>query len=167
VLKLRCNKRSAYIETPTPPSSKRSPHFETRTCLGENKNFGHGSWGDWSQEWLCWSESESYVTTDCQSASQSRNKAPIWGSRCQTVAGLLMWGALSDERTALSFTVAADPRQRSRFRVRVPWESWLYFTVSDSTLPFSSPSTTRRVTVEVLDPASTRDDCPGEDQQEI
>jgi hypothetical protein len=36
------------------------------------------------------------------------NKAPIWGLRpdlyyCQTVAGLLMWGALSDERTGLSF----------------------------------------------------------------
>jgi hypothetical protein len=29
-----------------------------------------------------------------------------------------MWGALSDERTGLSFTFAADSRQRSRFRVR-------------------------------------------------
>jgi hypothetical protein len=42
------------------------------------------------------------------SASLSWNKAPIWGLRpdlyyCQTVAGLLMWGALSDERTGLSF----------------------------------------------------------------
>jgi hypothetical protein len=36
VLKLRCNKRSAYTERPTPPSPKRRPHFETRTCLGEN-----------------------------------------------------------------------------------------------------------------------------------
>jgi hypothetical protein len=49
-------------------------------------------------------ESESYVTTDGQSASLSWNKAPIWGLRpdiyyCQTVAGLLVWGALSDERT--------------------------------------------------------------------
>jgi hypothetical protein len=44
---------------------------------------------------------ESYVTTDGQSVSLSWNKAPIWGLRpdfwyCQTVAGLLMWGALSD-----------------------------------------------------------------------
>jgi hypothetical protein len=31
-----------------------------------------------------------------------------------------------------------------------------YFTVSDLRLPFSSPPTTRRVTVEVFDPASTR-----------
>jgi hypothetical protein len=54
---------------------------------------------------------------------------PIWGLRpdfcyCQTVTGLLMWGALSlsDERTGLSFTIVVGPRQRSHFRVRVPWE---------------------------------------------
>jgi hypothetical protein len=73
-------------------------------------------------------ESESYVTTDGQSASLSWNKAPIWGLRpyfcyCQTVVGLLMWGALSDERTGLSFTIAAGHRQRSHSRVRVPWDS--------------------------------------------
>jgi hypothetical protein len=54
----------------------------------------------------------SVVMTDGQSVSVSWNKVPIWGLRpyfycCQTVAGLLMWGALSDERTGLSFTVAA------------------------------------------------------------
>jgi hypothetical protein len=32
----------------------------------------------------------------------------------------LIWGALSDERTGLSFTIAAGPRQRSHFQVRVP-----------------------------------------------
>jgi hypothetical protein len=58
------------------------------------------------------SESESYVTTDGQPASLSWNKAAIWGLRpdfyyCLTVAGLLIWGALSDERTGLSFTIAA------------------------------------------------------------
>jgi hypothetical protein len=42
VPKLRCNKRSVYIERPIPPSPKRRPHFETRTCLGKNTNFGHG-----------------------------------------------------------------------------------------------------------------------------
>jgi hypothetical protein len=46
------------------------------------------------------SQSQSYITTDGQSASLSWNKAPIWGLRpdfcyCQTVAGLFMWGALS------------------------------------------------------------------------
>jgi hypothetical protein len=34
---------------------------------------------------------------------------------CQTVAGLLMWGALSDERTGLSFTVALGPRRADNF----------------------------------------------------
>jgi hypothetical protein len=58
--------------------------------------------------------SESYITTDGQSASLSWNKASIWGLRpdfyyCQTVAGLLMWGALSDERTGLSFRISAGP----------------------------------------------------------
>jgi hypothetical protein len=64
-----------------------------------------------------------------------------------------MWGALSDERTGLSFTVAAGVRQRSHSRVRVSWDSRPYFTVSDSRLPFSSSPTTRRVTVEVFDSA--------------
>jgi hypothetical protein len=53
---------------------------------------------------------KSYVTTDGQSASLSWNKAPIWGLRpdldySQTVAGLLMWGVLCDERTGLSFAI--------------------------------------------------------------
>jgi hypothetical protein len=70
-------------------------------------------------------ESESYVTTDGESASVSSYKAPIWGLRpdfyyCQTAAGLLMSGALSDERTGLSFKIAAGPRQISYFWVRVP-----------------------------------------------
>jgi hypothetical protein len=54
------------------------------------------------------SQSQSYVNTDGQSASLSWNKEPIWGLRsdiyyCLTVTGFLMWGALSDERTGLSF----------------------------------------------------------------
>jgi hypothetical protein len=74
------------------------------------------------------SEFESYVTTDGQSASLSRNEAPIWGLQpdfcyCQNVSGLLMWGALSEERTGLTFKIAAGPRQRSHSRVRVPRDS--------------------------------------------
>jgi hypothetical protein len=96
----------------------------------------------------------SYVTTDGQSASLSWNKAPIWGLRPdfyyrRTVAGLLMWGALSDVRTGLSFTIAAGPCQRSHSLVRSPLDSRPYFTVSDLRLPISSPPTTSRVTVEV------------------
>jgi hypothetical protein len=45
-----------------------------------------------------------------------------------------MWGALSDERTGLSFTSAPGPRQYRHFRVRLSWDSWPYFTVSDSRL---------------------------------
>jgi hypothetical protein len=82
----------------------------------------------------------------------------IWDLRpdfyyCQTVAGLLMWGALSEERTSLSFTIAAGPCQHS-LGSRVPWNLWPYFTVSDSRLPFSSLPTIRRAMVEVFDPAS-------------
>jgi hypothetical protein len=74
-----------------------------------------------------------------------------------------MWGALSDERTGLSLVYAAGPRQRSLSRVQVPWDSWPYFTVSDLRLHFSSPPTTRRATVEVFDPASTRGGLPCRD----
>jgi hypothetical protein len=68
-----------------------------------------------------------------------------------------MWGAVSDERTGLSFIVAAGPRQRSHFRVPVTWDSRPYFTVSDSRLSFLSLPTTRRATMQVFDPASTQE----------
>jgi hypothetical protein len=50
--------------------------------------------------------SESHVTIDGQPASLSWNKAPIWGLwpdlyYCLTVVRLLIWGALSDERTSV------------------------------------------------------------------
>jgi hypothetical protein len=71
------------------------------------------------------SQSQSNVTTDGQPASLCWNKAPIWGLRpdldyCLTVAGLLIWCALSDERTSLPFAIATGPRQRSHFRDLVP-----------------------------------------------
>jgi hypothetical protein len=37
--------------------------------------------------------------------------------------GLVFLERLSDEKTGLSFVYAAGPRQRSRSRVRVPWDS--------------------------------------------
>jgi hypothetical protein len=54
VLKPRSNKRNPYIlvERPTPPSSNGKSRFETRACLGENKNPSHVSWGECSQKWL-------------------------------------------------------------------------------------------------------------------
>jgi hypothetical protein len=72
-----------------------------------------------------------------------RNTEYVW-----QVTFLIPWGALS--------VCAAGPCQRSLSRVLVPWELRPYFTVSDLRRPFSSPPTTRRVTVEVFDPASTR-----------
>jgi hypothetical protein len=51
---------------------------------------------------------------------------------CQKVAGLPIWGALSGERTGLPFTIAAGSSQRNHSRVRVPPDSWPYFTVSDN-----------------------------------
>jgi hypothetical protein len=83
--------------------------------------------------------SQSCVTSDGQSASLFWCQAPIWGLRpdfyyCQTVAGLLMWGALFDERTGLPLTIAAGLRQRCQSWVRVQRDSWPYFTVLDSRL---------------------------------
>jgi hypothetical protein len=75
---------------------------------------------------------------------------------CVTVTVLFLWGALSDEWSGLYFVYAAGPCQRSLSQARVPWDLRPYFTVSDLRLPFSSPPTTRRVTVEVFDPASTQ-----------
>jgi hypothetical protein len=46
-----------------------------------------------------------------------------------------MWGTLSDERTGLSFTIAAGPRQHIHSCILVPRASWPYFTVSDLRLP--------------------------------
>jgi hypothetical protein len=46
-----------------------------------------------------------------------------------------MLGALSDERSGLSFTIATNPRQRSHSRVQVPRDSLPYFTDPDSRLP--------------------------------
>jgi hypothetical protein len=57
----------------------------------------------------------------------------------------------------VSLTIAAGPRQRSHSRIRVPCDSLPYFTVSDLRLPFLSRPTTRRATVDVFDPASTRE----------
>jgi hypothetical protein len=82
-----------------------------------------------------------------QSVSKSWCRAPS-GAHDQILV-LFLWGALSDERTGLSFVYAVGPCQRSLFRVQVPWNSRPYFTVSDLRLSFSSPLTTRRVTVEV------------------
>jgi hypothetical protein len=74
------------------------------------------------------SQSQSFITTDGQSTKLPWCQAPSRAQEQtfryrQTAADLLMWDALSDERTDLSFTIADGPRQRSHSRVRVPPDS--------------------------------------------
>jgi hypothetical protein len=126
-------------------------------------------------------ESENCVTTDGHLSSLSWCQAPISSWRpdccyCQTVAGLLMWGALSDERKGLSFTIAAGPAIAvipgadsygihdhillSQIRDSPNLEGQVSVFISPSNrvfqlypqrrVPFSSPPTTRRSTVEVF-----------------
>jgi hypothetical protein len=70
---------------------------------------------------------------------------------CLTVAGLLIWGALSDERLLLLvfasgiFLWSASLGTRDHILLS-----------QDLRLPFSSLPTTRRVTVDVFYPASIR-----------
>jgi hypothetical protein len=94
------------------------------------------------------SESELFYDGSLLPISSSWRRAP-WDSRPEFFP--LNW----TPAVSLSFTISAGPRQRIHFRVRVPWDSRLYFTVSDLRLPFSSPPTTCRATVEVFDLAPT------------
>jgi hypothetical protein len=102
------------------------------------------------------SESESYITTDGQSASLSWNKAPVWGLwpdfyYCQTVGGLLIWGAFSLTRgqvCRLQLLLALASAVFLGSESRGTRDHILLSQIRDS------PPTTRRVTVEVLDPAS-------------
>jgi hypothetical protein len=107
----------------------------------------------WITDLLNSSQSQSHIATDGHSVTKSS-----WPDICYCliITVLFFWGVLSDERTGLSFVYAAGSFQPSLYLVRVPWDSWPYFPVSDLRLPFSLPPTTRRVTVEVFDPASTR-----------
>jgi hypothetical protein len=92
----------------------------------------------YSQSKSSQSKSKSKLCYDRRSVGQSfLVQAPIWGLRpdiyyYKTVAGLVMWGVLSGERKGLPFTIAAGLGQCSHSWVRVPPDSWLHFTVSDS-----------------------------------
>jgi hypothetical protein len=72
----------------------------------------------------------------------------------RSIRSVSMEASLLDSKHVTICT--AGPCQRSVSRVLVPWDLRPYFTVSHLRLPFSSPPTTRRVTVEVFVPASTR-----------
>jgi hypothetical protein len=72
---------------------------------------------------------QSHIATDSQSVGKSWCQAPsgthdqIFSYYYLTVTVLFLWGALSDEKTSLSFVYAAGSSQRSLSRVRVPWYS--------------------------------------------
>jgi hypothetical protein len=55
--------------------------------------------------------------------------------RTEPLQSYSLCNILSDERTGLSFTVAAGPHQLSHFPLRVPRDSRPHFTVSGSRLP--------------------------------
>jgi hypothetical protein len=132
--------------------------FETSLFVASYDSQGHGGGIQPRLHMVLLAASESYVTTDGQSASLSWYKAPIRGLRPDfyfrmeygirlTVTVFIPWGTLSDKRMGLSFVCTAGPYQRNLSQVLVPWDLRPYFTVSDLRLPFSSPPTTRRVTV--------------------
>jgi hypothetical protein len=52
-----------------------------------------------------------------------------------TDAVFLLWCALSDERSSLSFTVAAGPRQHSLSYIRIPQASWPFLLSQFGTPP--------------------------------
>jgi hypothetical protein len=140
--------------------------------------------GDWLAFLTELIKLESKICHDQQSVGQSfLVSSHMWGPIpiFVTVRQLQVcwYGAPSlDEWTGLSFTIVAGPHQRSHSQVWVLWDSWPYFTVSDSRLPqpggylyspgtgwpsytsrywvpSSSPPMTRRATVEVFKPAYT------------
>jgi hypothetical protein len=140
------------------PKTRSTPCWTTSVCSSTVTNAERRNTALTLNTLLTSLRVQSYIMTDGQSASLSWNKASIWGLRpgfyyCQTVAGLLIWGVLSYERTGLSFTIIAGLRQISHSRVRAPWDSQPYCNLSDSRLCFLSPPTTM---VEVFNPASTR-----------
>jgi hypothetical protein len=134
------------------------------------------------------SGSETYVTTDGQSASLSCNKAPIWGLRpdfitmrqlrvcwcgalsltrrrvCRLQLLLVLASAVilgSDSRGTRDHILLSQIRDSPNLQGKAPvfispGREWSGYT-HRHWVPFSSPPTTRRATVEVFDPASTRD----------
>jgi hypothetical protein len=128
----------------------------TTTDLGDDYILTHSLVQVQVQVTLRLTVSQSVSKSWCRAPSGAHDQMFITIERYGFV---FLWDALSDERMGLSFLHATGPCQRSLSRVRVPCVSRPHFTVSDLRHPFSSPPTTRRVTVEVFDPASTRVNC--------
>jgi hypothetical protein len=133
------------------------------------------------------SKTKSY---DRQSVSQSclGVKHPSGAPRLdicyhKSVMAVLMWGAFSDKRTSLLFTIASGLHKRSHSQVQILWGSWPYlnhirFRTSPTcrarssylyslgtgwpsytpwhSVPFSLPLTTHWATVKVFESAATQ-----------
>jgi hypothetical protein len=139
-------------------------------------------------DWICQSQSQSQRCYDRRSFGESVLVSSFILDRrpdflyCQTVAGLLMWGALSDERTAChlqlllalaSAVILGSESHGTNDHILLPQildssnleGQVLVFTSRRNTdaslnpmhwFPFSSSHTTRRVTMEVFVTGSTR-----------
>jgi hypothetical protein len=102
---------------------------------------------------------EFYVTTDGQPASLSWNKAPIWGLRpdlhylCDSYGLVLVGRPLWWEDGSVFYICCWPLPAQSFFGPSPLGLETIFYCLTFET---SSPPTTRRVTVEVFDPASTR-----------
>jgi hypothetical protein len=169
-------------DVPLPVGSRTAPAYQLLPATAHNNRTP-------AVLWLtdC-NKSKSKLCYDWRSVGQSvLCQAPIWGPRpdfyyCQTVAILLMLGAISDKRMGLSFRFATGLRQCSHSRVEVPGTHENIYCLRFETpptcrarspylyppgtgwpsytprhwVPFSSSPTTRRAAVEVFEPVSTR-----------
>jgi hypothetical protein len=102
------------------------------------------------------SESEPYVTTDGQSAGLSWNKAPILALLSDSCGFVDVGRSLWREDGSVVYNCCWSSPAQS-FSSPSPVALVTIFNVSDLRLPFSSPPMIRRATVEVFDPASTRE----------
>jgi hypothetical protein len=86
-------------------------------------------YNDWTPAVLWLNLKKSKLSYDRRSVGQSVLVSSICqGSKTRFLflsggCCLLVWGAMSNYRTGLSFTIAAGPHQRSHSRVRVPQDS--------------------------------------------
>jgi hypothetical protein len=108
--------RSAYMKISIPPWSKRRPHFETRTCLGENKVLCHESRGDWSQEWLCW-----------RSQQQFNRPTDLWVSSARELQ-------LKDASQRRLEPLDAEAEDGAFLKVATKQGDWGHYSVCDSDL---------------------------------
>jgi hypothetical protein len=81
-------------------------YHSTLSSLNYCERYANNSTREQLHSHLFMIQSQSHIATDGQSLSQSWCPAPDDIYYCLIVAVLLLWGALSDERTGLSFVRA-------------------------------------------------------------